>query len=234
MYLNQQTILVVDDEVVFVQSVRRHILKKDAGYQVRTAYNGREALEILTKEKIDLAILDIKMPVMDGIRVLAELHNRNIWLPIIVLTNIVVLVPGEEGAIFGEFGIADYLEKPVNLDKLDKKIEEISNRPKDSKKTTSGIDLFTILRVVEMEKRTGIMTIDLGKRSGKIFFREGDVMDAEVNGFSPEEALLECLRPGNGMKKISIEYIHHRKIKKIYTPLSGVYLKASLMKDKKT
>jgi len=240
MNMKKQTILVVDDEVIFAQSVKNYILEKSDRYQVKTADNGKEALEVLEKENIDLMILDIRMPEMDGIRVLTELHNRNIWLPIIIMTNIVVISAKEGGAIFGDFGIADYLEKPVNLDKLDKKIEEISNRFKDFKKSASGIDIHTILRVIEMEKRTGIMRIESGKEEGKIFFREGKVVDAEINDFSPEEALEECLKPGNGLKKVSIEYMNHRRDKKIDGSLSGFFLKASLardikkMRDKKT
>ena len=231
MNMKKQTILVVDDEVIFAQSVKNYILEKSEVYRVITAENGKEALEVLENEHIDLMILDIRMPEMDGIRVLTELHNRNIWLPIIMMTNVLVLTEKEGGTIFGNFGIADYLEKPVNLEKLDKKIEEISNRFKDFKESASGIDIHTILRVIEMEKRTGIMRVNSAQEEGKIFFREGKVVDAEMEGLLPGEALEECLRPGNGLKKVSIEYMDHRRDKKINGSLSGFFLKASLDRD---
>ena len=121
--MNKYTILIVDDEMVFVQSLKNYLLEEGGKYIIKTAYNGLEALKMVEKEKMDLVILDLNMPVVDGIQFLTELYNRNIWLPIIVLTNILVMTPDEERDIFGEFGVADYIEKPVNLEELNEKIE---------------------------------------------------------------------------------------------------------------
>jgi DNA-binding response OmpR family regulator len=121
--MRKYTILIVDDEMVFAQSLKNYLLEEGDKYIVKTAYNGLEALQIVEKEKMDLVILDLNMPVVDGIQFLTELYNRNIWLPIIVLTNILIMTPDEERDIFGEFGIADYIDKPVNLEELSEKIE---------------------------------------------------------------------------------------------------------------
>lgn len=69
-----RSILVVDDE----QEIRRFFerLLKKSGHQVKTASNGLEAIEIIEKEEIDLIIADIKMPVMDGIRLHSEVRRR--------------------------------------------------------------------------------------------------------------------------------------------------------------
>ncbi len=122
--MSKQTILIVDDEVVFVQALKNYILEKGDNFNVKTSYDGKEALEILEKEKIDLALLDINMPVLDGVQLLTELHSRNIWLPIIILTNVLVF-PDQTGKIFEDFGIKAYMEKPVNLEELEKRIQEI-------------------------------------------------------------------------------------------------------------
>jgi len=121
--MKKHTILIVDDEMVFAQSLKNYLLEEGDRYIVKTAYNGLEALKIVKKEKMDLVILDLNMPVVDGIQFLTELYNRHIWLPIIVLTNILIMTPDEERDIFGEFGIADYIDKPVNLEELSEKIE---------------------------------------------------------------------------------------------------------------
>jgi len=121
--MKKHTILIVDDEMVFAQSLKNYLLEEGDRYIVKTAYNGLEALKIVEKEKMDLVILDLNMPVVDGIQFLTELYNRHIWLPIIVLTNILIMTPDEERDIFGEFGIADYIDKPVNLEELSEKIE---------------------------------------------------------------------------------------------------------------
>ncbi len=121
--MKKYSILIVDDEMVFAQALKYYLLEAGDSYIVKTAYNGLEALKIVEKEKMDLVILDLNMPVVDGIQFLTELYNRNIWLPIIVLTNILIMTPDEERDIFGEFGIVDYIDKPVNLEELSEKIE---------------------------------------------------------------------------------------------------------------
>lgn len=220
--MKKQTILIVDDEIVVVQSIKDHILEKGDRYIIKTSFNGKEALDILKKEKINLMILDLNMPVLDGIQLLTELYNRNIWLPVIILTKVITLISDNKGDIFGDFGIVDYIEKPINFDKLDKIIEEVLNRFEVIKESASCIDLHKILLIIKMERRTGVLTVKFGKKNGKIFFKDGDVVDAEVESLSSEESLEECLKSDNGEKKISLEYINHRRENKINKSLEDI------------
>ena len=112
---------VVDDEKKVVELLKETIKKISNGYSILAAYNGKEALEVIEKEKVDLLLLDIKMPVMSGVQVLTELHNRKMWLPTMILTAYNVK---EMEAEFQEFGIVDYLTKPLDLVHLKKRIEE--------------------------------------------------------------------------------------------------------------
>ncbi|MCK4942833.1 MAG: response regulator, partial [Candidatus Aminicenantes bacterium] len=117
-------ILVVDDEKSFVKANKTSILTNRDNYIIKTAFNGKEALDILEKEEVDLIILDVKMPVMDGIQFLVELHNRNIWLPIIILTSFSNIAEKEKEEIIRDFGVVEIIEKPVNFEKLEKRIEK--------------------------------------------------------------------------------------------------------------
>jgi DNA-binding response OmpR family regulator/predicted regulator of Ras-like GTPase activity (Roadblock/LC7/MglB family) len=207
----KQTILIVDDELIFVRSVKNFLLQKRQNYAIKTAYNGREALNILDEEKIDLVILDINMPVVDGIQFLMELHNKKLWLPIIILTGVRILEAEKEVAIFKEYGIVEYMGKPIDFDELKKKIEEVLNHFEIVKKPSSGISIPTILRVIESEKRTGVLTIKSEDGAARIFFRNGKVIDAESKGLSSREAFDRCLKPEYGKNDISIEYINHKR-----------------------
>ena len=226
-------ILVVDDEKSFVKANKTSILTNRDNYIIKTAFNGKEALDILEKEEVDLIILDVKMPVMDGIQFLVELHNRNIWLPIIILTSFSNIAEKEKEEIIRDFGVVEIIEKPVNFEKLEKRIEEVLNHFKEYKYSIPGIDLKTILQVLEIEKKTGILTVNLGKKDGRIFFRKGNVVDVEVKGLSAEEAFNECLKDDYREKKRSIEYINHKKIKKINKSLTGMLLDTSRLEDEK-
>ena len=117
--MNRQNILVVDDEPLIVQSIKDFLMLKKDKYKVSLAYNGMEAIDVLEKEKVDLIILDLNMPVLDGIQFLTEIYNRKIWLPVIILTKVLTVVSDENSNIFSDFGIIDYLEKPIKVRILD-------------------------------------------------------------------------------------------------------------------
>jgi two-component system chemotaxis response regulator CheY len=77
-------ILVVDDDADLLLTVRELLL--ELGFSVRTASNGREALQELGRERPAAVLLDMRMPVMDGWGFAAELHARGDKLPIVVMT----------------------------------------------------------------------------------------------------------------------------------------------------
>jgi len=101
-------ILVCDDDKDIVKIISVYLTNE--GYNVKTAYNGREALDILEREEIHLLILDIMMPEIDGIQTAIKI--RETWaVPIIMLS-----AKGEDiDKILGlNVGADDYLTKPFN------------------------------------------------------------------------------------------------------------------------
>ena len=221
-----QTILIVDDSKPLVHILKEHIIKENK-YVVRTAYNGEEALEVLDGDRIDLIILDIEMPVMDGLQLLAELHNRKIWLPVIILTGKKIDLSESK---FREFGIVDFMEKPFDFQEIDQRIDDVLKRRVNAD-SISGISLFSILQVLEMEKKTGILTLKIGNIDGKIFFRDGVVADIEAGDLSQEEALKKCTIADMEKEKINIEYINHTRESKINVSLTEMLLEASRLVD---
>lgn len=101
-------VLVCDDEKDIVAALKIYLTAE--GYQVYEAFNGKEAIEVLSKEDIHLVIMDIMMPVMDGITAMAKLReNSNV--PVIMLT-----AKGEDtDKVLGlNIGADDYVTKPFN------------------------------------------------------------------------------------------------------------------------
>ncbi|MDQ1349836.1 MAG: Response regulator [Acidobacteriota bacterium] len=225
--MNKQTILIVEDDKKVVELLKETIEEIGSGCNIKIAYNGKEAVEIFEKEKIELALLDIKMPVMDGVQVLTELHNRKIWLPIIILTA--YSVKDIEHKLL-EFGIVDYLSKPLDIPKLKKRIKEVLKN-REQKDSISGMSLAAILQVLEMEQRTGVISIKTDKNSGRIFFKKGMVVDIDAEGLSPEEALGVLLDQASKDQAISIEYLEHRRKERINKSLTEILLEASRLLD---
>ncbi len=92
---NKKTkILLVEDDAIISKVYADEL--KDAGFQVIIALNGQDGLKLALQEKPDLILLDIIMPIMDGLAMMKELRGKNLYgknVPIILLTN---LSPDEE------------------------------------------------------------------------------------------------------------------------------------------
>jgi DNA-binding NtrC family response regulator len=114
------TVLLVDDEVPFVDAMIRRLTKRNL--DMRTAHSGPEALEKLESDPvIEVVILDIKMPGMDGMQALAEIRRRYPLVQVIMLTGHATVESGIEGMKQGAF---DYLMKPCDIDLLQSKVAE--------------------------------------------------------------------------------------------------------------
>lgn len=115
-------VLLVDDEVPFVEAMARRLKKRDVN--IATSFSGSEALDVLREDSsIEVVILDVKMPGMDGIETLAEIRKKFPLQEVIMLTGHATVETGIEGMKLGAF---DYLMKPCDMDVLMEKVKEAS------------------------------------------------------------------------------------------------------------
>jgi len=110
-------VLLVDDEKDFVEMLSLRL--QEAGEKVHTAYSGKECLDTLKKTGIDVIILDIKMPGMDGMETLGEIKKRFPLVEVILLTGHGSTETAVEGMKLGAF---DYLMKPADFEELTAKL----------------------------------------------------------------------------------------------------------------
>jgi len=136
--MNEITILVVDDESRMRKLVKDFLIQKD--FKVIEAENGEIAIDIFEekKEKIDLILLDVMMPRLDGWSVLRQIRQTS-NIPIIMLT-----ARGEEqDELFGfELGVDEYISKPFSPKILVARVQALLNRSKvkrENKTDYSGI-----------------------------------------------------------------------------------------------
>jgi len=106
-------LLIVDDESRFLEAIATRLRKR--GFDVKTATNGPDAIALAREEKFDIALLDLKMPGMDGKEVLRVLKREHEFLEAVILTGHGSLESAVELTKLGAFG---YLPKPYELDKL--------------------------------------------------------------------------------------------------------------------
>lgn len=113
-------LLLVDDEVPFVETMTKRLNRRDL--EVIPAYSGDEALKKLKEHaEVEVVILDVKMPGMDGIETLREIKRQFPLVEVIMLTGHATVESAIEGLKMGAF---DYLMKPSEIETLVSKVTE--------------------------------------------------------------------------------------------------------------
>ena len=111
-------VLIVDDEIQICENLTKILVKK--GYAVFEAHNGMEALERLRGQDVEVVLLDMRMPVMDGITALKRIKEDFPDTVVIMVTAISDKAVVESCIEAGAFG---YLDKPINLQDVFREID---------------------------------------------------------------------------------------------------------------
>jgi signal transduction histidine kinase len=119
-------VLLVDDELDFLESLAQRLRLR--GFNVLTADSGGDALWTLEHETVEVVVLDVKMPGMDGVSALREIKKRHPGVEVIMLTGHADLHASLEGM---KLGFYDYLTKPVDIERLVDKIRSARERAAD-------------------------------------------------------------------------------------------------------
>src|SRR4030042_4760341 len=112
-------VLIVDDEPIVRESIRDWL--EDAGYDVRTAQDGEEALRLIEEKDFSVMVLDIRLPGQSGLAVLKKVKAQRPWIKSIIITA----YPSEETTAEAKsLGAIDYIIKPLVPDDLERLIHE--------------------------------------------------------------------------------------------------------------
>jgi DNA-binding NtrC family response regulator len=112
-------VLLVDDELEFLETLVKRLTKR--GLNISTAKSGEDALKIIGGKGIDVVVLDVRMPGMDGIQTLREIKKIDPLMEVIMLTGHASVEVAIEGMELGAF---DYLMKPADIDELFYKLQD--------------------------------------------------------------------------------------------------------------
>lgn len=134
-------VLIVDDEKDFVEMFGLRL--EEAGERVHRAYSGKESLDLLAKEYIDVVVLDIKMPGMDGIETLQEIKKRYPIVEVIMLTGHGTIETAVEGMKLGAY---EYLLKPADVEEITTKIEGARKRKRSRRNGSRKAEQRSLLR----------------------------------------------------------------------------------------
>ncbi|MCS6914928.1 MAG: response regulator [Myxococcales bacterium] len=201
-------ILIVDDDPWIVRMVTTVLEKR--GHVIHAASDGEEGLQKALKLHPDLVITDVMMPKMDGWTLVRTLRSRAelALTPVIFLTAL----GGDEERIRGfRLGADDYLPKPFRFEELDLRVANAlkkrraleqqaqtlstaepqhtagaaPGRPTGIHGTLDQLGLSSLLAMIDMERKSGILVLTRGRAVGRIFCRQGRVLSARLEGEGP-------------------------------------------------
>ncbi len=179
-------ILLVEDDTLLAESVED--LLEEEGYEVVIASNGEEALSHTYEEKFDLYLIDINLPLLDGLTLLTELRNVNDDTPAIFLTSHKEKEKLKEG--FSSGG-DDYITKPFDNEELLLRIEALLRRLKPD--LPRQIGNFT-LHEKNMNILYGKQPLDLSKKEYELL----RLFLKNANATVPKETILDEIWGMNG------------------------------------
>lgn len=205
-------ILVVDDEKLIVKGIKFNL--EQEGYQVETAYDGEEAVRLAHDESIDLILLDLMLPKIDGFTVCRTIRGFS-NVPIIMLTA----KSEDMDKIMGlEYGADDYLTKPFNILELKARIKAIlrrSNQSQQEDNKTKQIEARGILLDYNSRK------VKLDGRDVELTAKEFDLLDlfmTNIGRVYSREQLLDIVWGYDYPGDIRTVDVHVRRLREKVEP----------------
>lgn len=116
-------ILIVEDEKILNNTINKSL--KDAGYEVESAFDGFDAMEMIEIESYDLIVLDLNLPNMDGMEILKNLRKEDVETKVLILSARSQIQDKVEGL---DAGANDFLQKPFHLDELKARVRSLTRR----------------------------------------------------------------------------------------------------------
>ena len=199
-------ILLVDDEPLILKGLR-YTLEQE-GYEILTAADGEEALQVFFDEPVDLVLLDVMLPKMDGIQVCQRIRESS-NVPILMLT-----AKGEDmDKILGlEYGADDYMTKPFNILEVKARIKTVLRRAG----SPAANEEKKLIRVHDMEVNIVNRSVTLGGKEVRLTAKEFDLLQLFITNrgkvFS-RETMLETVWKYDYMGDARTVDVHIRRLR---------------------
>ena len=199
-------ILLVDDEPLILKGLRFTL--EQEGYEIITAADGEEALKTFFEQPVDLVLLDVMLPMLDGIQVCQRIRETS-NVPILMLT-----AKGEDmDKILGlEYGADDYMTKPFNILEVKARIKTVLRRAAQP----AANEEKKVIRVHDMEVNIVNRSVVLGGKEVRLTAKEFDLLQLFITNrgkvFS-RETMLETVWKYDYMGDARTVDVHIRRLR---------------------
>ncbi len=205
-----KNLLLIDDEVNLLDSLREGLSSESALFNTHIAHSVDEAISLIRTHQFDLIITDIRMPEKSGLELLIFLREIAYSGEIMVMTAY-----GDEeiSAHIKTLGGAKIIAKPFDYDWFKNMVVDFFSE-KGFSGTIDSIDLTTLLQVIHMEKKTTGIEININSDKGFLFFKDGELINAEYKEYEGEEAAMRLISLNSGhFNVVKVKQNIKRKIK---------------------
>jgi CheY-like chemotaxis protein len=203
-----KNVLIVDDEKSFLLSLEAGLHQYASSFKVLTAANGKEAMEVMQRTKVDLVVTDLNMPVMDGFELLALMTKSHPDVPVMIMTAYSTPAIKTRVEAIGSFRIQ---EKPIDFKVLAQNV--LAALTATDAGYLKGITLPAFLQLVEAERKTCTLKVTSNGEKGFLCFREGKLLEAATQNERGEAAAYAILSwddvaiEFNGICKVTADHI---------------------------
>lgn len=221
-------VLIAEDDAVFLNLLKSELKKYGDRFEVLTAKDGKEAVQVLDSTQISLLLTDIKMPRMDGLDLLAYVNEKFPFIPCFVMTA--YETPELRKKLPKD--IRRFFRKPFSADQLIPDILKIFNQDMP-KGVLHGISVSSFMMMIEMEKKTCILEVKLPDGdSGLFYFENGVLYNAVCNDLKGRAAALKFVRRKRA--QFFFKPLPEKKIAKIEKMLLKDLVQEASSADEKT
>ncbi len=228
--MNERTVMLVDDDVSFLKNMKAGLEYSIKNIKLITHTNAEDAWESLGKNEVSLLITDQKLPDMSGIELVTLVDKKYPAIPIIFITA--YGTPNLKYRAM-DTGAIKFFDKPIDLKEMIREVEKGLKLSADDLTRIKKMSLATVLELISMEKKTASVVVKSEKtnESGRIWFREGNLIDAELDNLEGIEAVFEMLSFGD--VDIVIREREHERVTILNVSLEYVLLEGMKRLDEK-
>ncbi len=218
----KKNILLVDDEEVLVESLKECLLDI-AEFAVDTALNVDQALQLIQANSYDLIITDIRMPGKSGIDLITTLKEKKIATGIMIMT---AYGNQETFDTLRELGGITVISKPFDINWFKEMLQNYFKQ-KGVSGTVEAIELTSLLQIINLEKKSAEVEIEINRKTGVLYFRDGELIHAEFADLEGEEAAIRLILLNRGI--FHLKPLFKKINQTIFTPFLPFLL--NLMKN---
>ena len=221
-----EKVLIVDDDIMLQKFLEKRMERHATKFETIHAFDGKEAIRILTQRYISLLVTDIVMPKLDGLALLTYIDENYPQIPCIVMTG--NRSPFVKKRLLND-NIFRIFYKPFHFDALTQAILQALDQDVPEG-VLKGISVASFLQMIEMEEKTCLFEVRSPGKKGIFYFQKGILFDAAFGELKGDEAALEII--GMQSAEISFKRAPMGKLNQnINRPLTGLIMEAMRRKD---